>query len=332
MGLRVPRGGGSGGGVSAPVAPTGVSATALDVSRANVAWSDASSNEDGFEILTNGTHESYQANGATSHIVTGLTANTAYTFSVRSFRAATSANVNAAATTHSSYRYGHPTAGTAEPNVAAQFIFEEASGDIVDAVNALAVPDVGTPTYSVTASGVYADLGTGITTSAGNMFLKGSNTAELAIGTNDFTIEFWYKTTQATGSPMLWEHDDEAAVRGYYAQGIASSGVFSFAFTNGAGAGFTKNFGLTPGTWNDGNPHKIRLVGDRSALLSLYFDGTLIGSYDISGYDGATYNAGFASFGAYPFTPFTAAPFNGTYYEWRLSLNATNNSGGVNGG
>ena len=220
-----------------------------------------------------------------------------------------------------------------DSNVAVQWLFDESSGDIVDEVAGVTLADQGTMTYSVSSgTGLFANLGPGITTaSGGNMFLKASDTNELDIGTGDFTIEWWFKTTQSTGTPMLWEHDDEGAIRGYYAQMDATTGVITTAWTGG-GAGVNRSYTFTAG-WNDGGLHKLRLVGDRTAeTLTAYFDGVSLGSGDISAISGKSIQAGQASFGAYPFPTYTAAPFNGTYYTWRLALNKTANLGGPNGG
>ncbi len=76
--------------VAAPAAPTNLSAAGLSASRAQLAWTDNSSNEAGFwvERSTNGT--TFSAVGiagvnATSFTVTGLTASTGYWFRVRAY-------------------------------------------------------------------------------------------------------------------------------------------------------------------------------------------------------------------------------------------------------
>ena len=84
-------------GAPPPNAPTGLSATAASATQINLSWTDASSDETGFKIFKDGTLLNTTAANATSYNATGLTCNTAYTFTVK----ATNANgdSSAAATT-----------------------------------------------------------------------------------------------------------------------------------------------------------------------------------------------------------------------------------------
>lgn len=88
-------GAGPGGGTpppTAPAAPSGLGATAASSSQINLAWTDNSSNEDGFRIerSTDGVNFSEIATtgaNATSYSNTGLAASTAYTYRVRAYNA-----------------------------------------------------------------------------------------------------------------------------------------------------------------------------------------------------------------------------------------------------
>ncbi len=81
----------SGGGVTAPSAPSGLSATAASSSQINLTWIDTSSNESGFNVYrsTDGTtfaKVGSSASGATSYGDTsGLVASTKYYYKVRAF-------------------------------------------------------------------------------------------------------------------------------------------------------------------------------------------------------------------------------------------------------
>lgn len=213
---------------------------------------------------------------------------------------------------------------------AACWKFDEASGDIVDEIAGVTLTVTGSPTYNVTATDPFDLISPGITTGANKAFIKNSLTTELAIGTADATIEFYYSTTQNSGSPILYEHDDEATNRGYYLSIVAATGVWTFAFTGGSSVNF--NYTL-PADWNDGNIHKIRLGLNRTTeLAELWYDGVSQGTRNIAAITGANIKAGLASFGAYPLAP-SVAGFNGTIWFWRLTpLTATNNIGGPGGG
>jgi Fibronectin type III domain len=81
----------------APTAPTGLSATAVSATQINLSWTDNSSDETGFKISKDGTFLPTTAAGATSYNATGLTCNTAYTFTVVATNA--TGDSSAAATT-----------------------------------------------------------------------------------------------------------------------------------------------------------------------------------------------------------------------------------------
>jgi hypothetical protein len=78
-----------------PTAPTNLSATAVSSSQINLAWTDASTNEDGFKIercqgvgCTNFVQIATVGAGVTSYQSTGLTAATFYQFRVRAYNTA----------------------------------------------------------------------------------------------------------------------------------------------------------------------------------------------------------------------------------------------------
>jgi fibronectin type 3 domain-containing protein len=95
--------------VSAPAAPTNLSATAVSSTQINLTWSDNSSNETGFVVeratdsgFTAGLTTANLGANATSYSATGLSAGTTYWFRVRATNAAgASANSNVASATTS---------------------------------------------------------------------------------------------------------------------------------------------------------------------------------------------------------------------------------------
>ena len=80
--------------VTAPSAPSGLSATAVSISQINLAWTDNSNNEDGFRIErktgAGGTYAEIATVGAgvTTYQNTGLAASTTYYYRVRAYNAA----------------------------------------------------------------------------------------------------------------------------------------------------------------------------------------------------------------------------------------------------
>jgi len=75
---------------TAPTAPTGLTATAASPTQINLSWTDASSDETGFKIFRNGTELTPSPKvgaGIATFSDTGLTCNTAYTYTVKATNA-----------------------------------------------------------------------------------------------------------------------------------------------------------------------------------------------------------------------------------------------------
>jgi len=90
----------SNGRVYTPItAPTGLTAVVASATEINLSWADNSANETGFKVFKNGTLLHTTAADATSYSATGLTCNTAYTFTVKATNSANGADSAAAATT-----------------------------------------------------------------------------------------------------------------------------------------------------------------------------------------------------------------------------------------
>jgi hypothetical protein len=106
------------------------------------------------------------------------------------------------------YVKGYPFDGPVEANVAAQWVFDEASGNITDEVSGLVLTAAGSATYSVAGgAGLYADITPGITCGNGIYFDNPSDTS-LAIGTSDFVLEVWFKASSLVNSCPFFSTGD----------------------------------------------------------------------------------------------------------------------------
>lgn len=229
------------------------------------------------------------------------------------------------------YHYGYPAFGSLEANVLGQWLFDEASGSIVDEVGAVTCTVTGSPTFSVTASGAYLGISPGITYATLTRHEKTTDTPGLAIGTNNFTIEIWYKTSDSlTALSFIVFHHANTTPGGHYIQLNHVTGVLTLNLRASDDTAVTRTYTL-PASWNDGTPHKLRFVGVRTANCTLIFDGATVSAADISGLSGKTLSAPVLNFGNI-ISSAGSAYFPGTLFEYRVSANATNNSGGVNGG
>lgn len=228
------------------------------------------------------------------------------------------------------YHYGYPAYGAFEPNVVLQYLFDEASGNIVDEVAGITlIPDT-SPTYNVTASAPFAGLSPGITYArTGTVRHKKNPSTDIVIGTSDFTIEIWFKTTASgTGSNYIFYHYDGVGggVSGFF---NTTTNAWRWSVMADDLTTVSSNIAL-PAGYNDGNIHKIRAVFTRSGNSVSYMDGVSFGTVSIASLAGKT-----ISLTALVFSGQVSASslgFLGTLFEFRLSLNASNNSSGPNGG
>lgn len=214
--------------------------------------------------------------------------------------------------------------GATEPNVAAQWLFDEASGSIVDEVGGVTLAASGTPVYGVTALGRFRHLAPGITFDGSSYFYKASATPELDLGTSDFVFETWFTTTVQT-SQLFFACGVGLANHDRYSLGLFwSFGQCYVSFSIRDGVSST---GANVAVVNlaDGVPHKIRVVGNRAGNLDVYVDESLQGSADIS--TAVAYDV--SALGVYVGSNVGGAStlLHGTLYELRITVgNATNNS------
>ncbi len=222
-------------------------------------------------------------------------------------------------------------ASPSEPNVLGQWLMDEASGAIVDKVAALSCAVTGTPTYNVLETGSFAGWSPGITyADAGTQkHLNGTPGTQFNLGAStNVTIELAFTKGAITGTRFLCSFYTDLG--GGYHLRLNSAGSVIFTLTASDLTSVAATYNL-PATWSDGKPHKIRAIGDRTALLAkIYCDGLLLGTpTDLSILDGLTINGPSACIGNHP----TASQSAGcTIWYVRVSGNTTNNCGGPGGG
>ena len=231
------------------------------------------------------------------------------------------------------YFYGYPAHGSLEPNVAAQWLFDEASGDIVDEVSGITLADSGSPTYNNAHTGLFAGLSPGIAMVNANpptgYFSKAGADSNLDIGTGDFTVEAWVTNTVAFNGQRIIDCRSAATDIGWELryQGGADQIVFYIltATTERAIA-----MSVTS-AMKDGNEHKIRVKGTRAGNLEMFYDGASLGTATL----GTLVGQSVVCNNIFVASQHSQAPFSGwsgQLLELRVSMNATNNSGGPGGG
>ncbi len=227
------------------------------------------------------------------------------------------------------YDYGWPSGGTSESDVAAQFLFDEASGSIEDEVSGITCTVEGTPSFSEAAAGYGFTPGVEYTTNDGHN--KTSAEATMVIGTGDATIEYWFKA-KAAGVGVAYVFENYVAGTGgvyvYYKTNV-SANQFMIKIVADDATTVTMN-NLFKTDINDDAWHKHRIVIDRSGNLDFLLDGVSQKTASLATLVGKTIPCPKVIFGNS--SAMTTNDANGALAEWRLSLNATNNSGGPGGG
>lgn len=235
------------------------------------------------------------------------------------------------------YNEGYPAQGAFAPNVAAQWSFNESSGNIVDRVASLTLSAVGSATYSQVVTGIYANLSPGISMGNGIYFVHATDTS-LSAGTNDMVWEIWYSATSLSNgqgffSTYLDFNTDTKGYNLFFGTGN-KLGVWMRASDNTLVCNVTFTV-ATPSNLADGSLHKIRVKIPRSGTVSVFVDGVAASadsSADISGNAGKSVNAGCFAINATDSLG-TGTEFTAKYYSFRLTIgNSTNNSGGPGGG
>jgi hypothetical protein len=230
------------------------------------------------------------------------------------------------------YHFGWPVAGSSESNVACAFAgghgLGSASdgGNMVDAVGSVEIGKVGAPTYDVVATGDWGQTTPGVTFTNTAYFQKAGGDACFNIGTSNATVEFLYKTTVSGNDKEIFWHGVSS---GYYCQMVTLPANQFNLGTKGTAGTSVVFAAAAPANWKDGDIHKFRWVMTRAGNQEAFFDGLSLGTGSMATVNGSSLNPDIACFGNYTGGGYS---FSGTLFEWRLSLNATNNSGGPNGG
>lgn len=237
--------------------------------------------------------------------------------------------------TGASFFEGYPgdAASPVEPDVAAQFLMDEASGAIVDEVASLSCAVTGSPTYNVTAITQDSFNGwlPGITYADGTTqkHLNSTPGSQVALGLEDGTVEIGFSFVNASSSNRFLLGCFDNSVGGYLVRLNPGSNQL---ICSAMGDDLTQvnSTGNLPTAWRDGNPHKIRFIIDRTGmLLKQYFDGILLNQADLSLLDGINIPGPNVCIGN-----LTGGTLSSGCTIWyvRISKNSTNNCGGPGGG
>jgi len=241
------------------------------------------------------------------------------------------------------YDYGWPAGGTPEPNVAAQWTFQAASGDLVDGVNGITLTSSfstpSTPVYQVPFGKEYSinhTQGFGmLPPGVGTRFERTAAIPELVIGTGDAVIELVYSWRYQNAVGYRINCYDSASPTQGYRLHMNANGAHDTAFRAtdgtlvsrvGSATIVSSRKNLATGGWS-----KFRWVVDRTAnTCTLYINGVSADSWSIATLAGKSIPcpqmALMSDWGS-------TSNAVGRYAELRITIgNATNNSGGPGGG
>ncbi len=225
------------------------------------------------------------------------------------------------------YNYGLP-AGDRDSatGVVAQWLFDEASGSIVDEVSSITLPEVGTASYSTAVVGDFVCLTPGITTNSGNFGL-GSAVSSVDPGTQDFVWEWVAQRTSGTGTQITYE-SDRLNGQGWQAFHVNATSWRDFMKTD-EGTTIDKAFTITDVT-GDSAYHKYRVTFDRDGNEEVFLDGVSQGTASISAGDGENFSTKTLSVGG---GETGASKYQGIFLEYRHTNGRLDaNSGGPGGG
>lgn len=226
------------------------------------------------------------------------------------------------------YDYGWPSGGTSESGVTAQWIFDEASGNIVDEVGGVTLVPAGTITYNVIVTDTWANLSPGCTIAAASRFNKNTDTPSLSPGTSAIVVEWVSALTNAVAATgdyaIIFSIDSDTGTRGftiYQQYDNATTTLIDIHGTSG-----NRNLSWTIPDVRDGVIRKWRWVyNPTTEKSSLHINGVNYGEIDTSTIGSITaFHVGISN-GSFA--------YRGTIYELRYTLgNVAANSGGPGGG
>lgn len=245
------------------------------------------------------------------------------------------------------YDYGYPAGmgGGVQPNVLAQWIFNESAGDILDQVGSAdltptlvgiaglsySVPiGYSDPSFELVSPGVFF-----LSRTSNAYYLQSSDTS-LAPGTGDFTIEWIAQyvnknNLQSTAAVFATCNNSlEQGIYFYYDNAQSATCRFEMWLKATDGTLFYLAGNITANPFSDMKIHKHRIVLDRAGDAQYYIDGVL----QLSGSMAAVVGKNFPASQLHVLAV-TSSGINSlcaTMFEMRVSGNATNNSLGPNGG
>jgi len=232
------------------------------------------------------------------------------------------------------YDYGWPAGGASESNVAAQWLFDEGSGNIVDEVGAVSLAATGSPTYSYNTSAYSSDMAVGINVGAINTFFGKAADTALDLDQNDAVME-WVGKMDSTGTPtLLYPFDMTLSAdssRGYLVFYYPGLNYFRISLKADDDTSHAVDFTVLSAEVVDDKFHKYRMVFDRSSNVEFFIDGVSKGTGSLGpliGKDVKCHNVKvFTREGAGSYY------WKGALTELRFTVgNTTNNSGGKGGG
>lgn len=175
--------------------------------------------------------------------------------------------------TNRTHLYGYPTAGRYEHGVVAQWLFDEASGDIVDEVGGITLTATGADlTYAVPTTAYSAAMPTGISNSGTSYFTKAGAESALNIGTASASIEFVLAADAAAdGAVFDFRNDSATPTSGFSFSINRATATWTWQLVATDGTTVTRSAATLPASVTSGGLCKHRLSIDRSYNRVHYF-------------------------------------------------------------
>ena len=233
-----------------------------------------------------------------------------------------------------SLRLGYPgyaSLGT-EANVVAQWLFDEAAGNIVDEVAGLALAQTGAfgggAVYNVASGSPWQNLSPGITMSDGLTYAAFFSVAGMGAGLNfgasDFVVEAWFRCDAGAAAPYLLILQHSVTLDRFSIYLNFNTLIINAELYDGETATLIDQPFVISDFRGDGKLHKVRVAGARAGNATVYLDETSLGTFDISALVGESLNWDTLVVGN---DAVSGTGMVGGMYELRITVgNATNNS------